>query len=57
MPEPTINVLVTGDVIIDHHIYMGDRTSHDSPQQIGSLHKKTRGGAGLLYVRSHQRSQ
>ena len=49
MSEPTINVLVTGDVIIDHHVYMGGRTSHDSPQRIGSLHKKTLGGAGLLF--------
>jgi hypothetical protein len=41
-------VLVTGDVIIDHHLYMGSRGTHDSREMLGSLHQTTLGGAGLL---------
>ena len=42
-------VLVTGDVLIDHHIYMGKRTTHDSSSGLGSTDRATLGGAGLLY--------
>ncbi len=41
-------VLVTGDVIVDHHVYMGERASHDSQLELGSTDKRALGGAGLL---------
>ncbi|MBN2103746.1 hypothetical protein JW835_06875 [bacterium] len=53
-------ILITGDVLIDHHIYLGERNSSSSIQSLGTHIKKTNGGAGLLYkmleVISHQRN-
>ena len=45
----TKTVLVTGDVIVDHHIYEGRRLKPDSFDTIGTQEKEARGGAGLLY--------
>ncbi len=42
-------VLVTGDVIIDHNIYQGKRTTPDSKESQGTTVGKNPGGAKLLY--------
>ena len=42
------NVLVTGDVIIDHHIYKGERIITSSKWKTGSLVANPSGGARLI---------
>ena len=42
-------VLVTGDVIVDHHVYEGQRSSPDSNNPIGSQEQTGPGGAGLIF--------
>jgi len=43
------SVLVSGDVILDHHIYAGERPKPDCINKTGSLEKKAHGGAKLLF--------
>lgn len=43
------NVLVTGDVIYDHHIYSGERLVPDAGSPVGSQEQRKEGGAYLLY--------
>lgn len=42
-------VLVTGDVIVDYHIYMGNRYTPDSKSPEGTQIVESYGGARLLY--------
>ncbi|MBN2000491.1 AAA family ATPase [candidate division KSB1 bacterium] len=42
-------VLVTGDVIIDHHLYRGHRHQSDSEKQKGTFERRTKGGAVLMF--------
>lgn len=43
-------ILVTGDVIVDHHIYAGERDMPNAEfSKIGSQIRTTDGGAGLVY--------
>ena len=42
-------ILVTGDVIIDHHIYQGGRATPGSHEPQGTLIVESMGGALLLY--------
>ena len=41
-------VLVTGDVITDHHIYKGRRGSPASGHTLGTTEQVTQGGAALV---------
>lgn len=43
------NVLVSGDVIVDHHLYKGSRPTPDAPQRLGTRVCRRKGGAWLLY--------
>jgi hypothetical protein len=47
--KKTKTVLVSGDVINDHQIYLGDRFSPDANEHIGTQTNTTQGGAGLLF--------
>ncbi len=42
-------ILVTGDVVIDHNIYWGSRSTPDALNQLGSVLIREEGGAKLLY--------
>ncbi len=48
-PAPNPGVLVTGDVIIDHHIYHGSRRVPDSKDLQGSMVIRIPGGSKLLH--------
>jgi len=47
--EAAKTVLVAGDVIVDHHIYQGDRDSPASTGRRGTITRRTPGGAALLF--------
>jgi hypothetical protein len=49
MAKTAQTVLVTGDVIIDHHLYMGERHAPDSPGRNGTCERTAEGGAGLIH--------
>jgi len=49
MPPDPKTVLVTGDVIHDHQIYLGERLAPDAAERVGTQECMTQGGAGLLY--------
>jgi len=49
MPLKTKSVLVTGDVVVDHQIYLGERMTPDAPAPTGTQEQITNGGAGLLF--------
>lgn len=49
MSEQRKTVIVTGDVIHDHQIYLGKRVAPDVVERIGTRISMTHGGAGLLY--------
>lgn len=49
MPQNSRMVLVTGDVVVDHHIYMGERFVPNAPEKTGTQEQTSEGGAGLLY--------
>lgn len=42
-------ILVTGDVVIDHHIYKGERSTTSSTSASGTYIEKTYGGSKLLF--------
>jgi len=42
-------ILVTGDVVLDHNIYAGQRSESDSDAAVGMLHRTVAGGAALTY--------
>jgi hypothetical protein len=42
-------ILVTGDVVLDHNIYAGQRSAPDSEAGVGMLHHARPGGAILTY--------
>jgi len=42
-------ILVTGDVVLDHNIYAGQRFTSDSDATPGMLHRRQPGGALLTY--------
>lgn len=42
-----VNVLVAGDVVTDHHIYVGER-AYPSHEGMGTQRRDTEGGARLL---------
>lgn len=42
-------ILVTGDVVLDHNIYAGQRLTSDSDATLGMQHRKQPGGATLTY--------
>ena len=49
MSEKLKTVLVTGDVIVDHHLYVGERAVPNDYRKIGTLERTAEGGAGLLH--------
>lgn len=49
MSKKLKTILVTGDVIADHHLYVGERAVPNDTRKIGTLERKAEGGAGLLY--------
>jgi hypothetical protein len=49
MPQNSKTVLVTGDVIVDHHIYMGERFVPNASENTGTQEQTTEGGVGLLH--------
>ncbi len=49
MKQKIKGILVTGDVIVDHHMYQGERLVPDSIKPVGTKEKKAHGGAGLLF--------
>jgi RyR domain len=49
MPRGSKSVLVTGDVVVDHHIYVGERLVPNAPEKTGTAEQITEGGAGLLF--------
>ena len=42
-------ILVTGDVVLDHNIYAGQRFTPDSDANVGMLHRPKPGGAMLTF--------
>jgi hypothetical protein len=42
-------ILVTGDVVLDHNIYAGQRLTSDSDAPLGMVHRTQPGGATLTY--------
>ncbi|MBN2202559.1 ATP-binding protein, partial [bacterium] len=42
-------ILVTGDVMLDHHLYVGERTGPDSTRPVGTSEHASEGGAGLVF--------
>src|ERR1022692_3635167 len=42
-------ILVTGDVVLDHNIYTGSRSTPDSDASLGMQHRRQAGGATLTY--------
>lgn len=48
MSNKTKTVLVTGDVIVDHHIYQGVRATPAASGKLGTVERHTGGGALLL---------
>lgn len=57
MPAAKKTILVTGDVVVDHHMYQGARATPDAPQRLGTRLCQVRGGAWLLYRLLHQAGQ
>ena len=49
MVKAAKNILITGDVLIDHHIYEGMRKTSDSESLIGTSMHRTLTGSELLY--------
>ncbi|NQT85356.1 ATP-binding protein, partial [bacterium] len=49
MARETKTILVTGDVVVDHNIYIGQRVGPDSREKLGTRTVKSLGGAGLLH--------
>ncbi len=47
--KATKTILVTGDVVIDHNIYQGSRSTPDALNQLGTMVIRREGGAKLLY--------
>jgi len=43
------SILISGDVMVDNHVYEGDRLQLGSGKQIGSYLRRTAGGARLLF--------
>ena len=42
-------ILVTGDVVLDHNLYAGQRSTPDSAAALGMLHRTHPGGALLTH--------
>ncbi len=49
MPQKNRIILVTGDVVLDHHVYVGERTGPDSSRRVGTIDRTSEGGAGLVF--------
>jgi hypothetical protein len=49
MAQNSKSVLVTGDVIVDHQIYMGGRFTPNAAEKTGTQEQTSDGGAGLLF--------
>jgi len=43
-------ILVTGDVVLDHNIYTGSRSTPDSDASLGMQHRRQAGGATLAVL-------